>query len=118
MVPGTRVAGAVGLGVGEGSASGLFNKLLGRIGLGVGEGAGVGVGVGKGVGALDPPPLETIGMAGVDVTELDAELSPLVLTAFRVIEYDVPFVSPVMTTGDEVTVGEKAVYVVPSNEYS
>ena len=79
-VPGFIVA--VGVGVGNGvrtGINGLVIKLFGR-------GVVVGIGVGVGVGELDPPPPETVGMAGIDVTELDAELSPFVLTALRVIE--------------------------------
>ena len=110
-VPGFIVGEGVGVGKGVRTGiNGLVIKLFGR-------GVVVGIGVGVGVGELDPPPLETVGMAGIDVTELDAALSPFVLTALRVIEYEVPFVSPVMTTGEDVTAGEKGVYVDPSSEY-
>jgi hypothetical protein len=80
-VPGFIVGEGDGVGVGiRTGVNGLVIKLFGR-GVVVGIGVGVGVGV-----EVDPAPPETIGMAGVDVTELDAELAPLVLTAFRVIE--------------------------------
>ena len=33
---------------------------------------------------------------GIDETELEAELSPAILVAFKVTGYDMPFVSPVI----------------------
>ena len=49
--------------------------------------------------------------------EADAALSPIAVTALRVMLYEVLFVSPVIVIGLVASAGESAVKFVPSMEY-
>ena len=52
-------------------------------------------------------------MTGVPLTALDSAPAPTLFTAFNFTEYEVPFVKPVITIGDVVDAGLKAVNEVP-----
>ena len=70
-------------------------------------------GVAARTGAVTPPIAATditvTGTTGVAVTELEATLSPAVLTAFNVMVYEIPLVNPGITTGVVVSLGLNAV---------
>jgi len=55
---------------------------------------------------------------GVTLTAFDAAPAPCSVTARNRIEYGVPFVRPVIVTGDVESSGDTADQFVPSNEYS
>ncbi len=74
----------------------------------MGDDVRVDVGVGVGVDAV-----------GVADFVVDAVPLPNSFTARKAMEYDVPFVSPVMTMGVDVLAGERVTHVSPpSFEYS
>lgn len=95
---------AVGTGLATGAGAGAGS------GVGVGEGEAVAVGSGVGVGVCSGVGVGvgSTGATGVPEIWLDATESPSLFTAFSRTVYSVPFVRPVITTGEEFFAGSIA----------
>ncbi len=122
---GEGVGVAIGLGVGDGEITGAGGLMgLGDTGFTaggrlVGVGLGVAVGVGSGLGEIeDEVGGLTTTSVGVAETLFDAEPEPDELTARILTEYAVPFVSPVIDSGEDVTAGLGVTQMPELSEYS
>ena len=106
------VVDGVVLGVVDGVVLGVVDGVVDGVVLGVVDGVVLGVVDGVVLGVVDGV-VGTEGATGVPLSGPEPAPAPTMFTAFNFTEYEVPFVKPVITIGDVVDAGLKAVNEVP-----